>query len=185
MKSKYTLKLITIGIISLIFFLVGATSCNQCHNKNMGEENTDVSSDSVFLAETAASNLIEIKITQLAQEKTSNDSIKDFAKMLERDHTNLYNDLQTLAKVKSIIIPTSVISENMKMYDEMKEKDEPEFDEGFCEMMVNKHKKSIAKFEKTAKESNDLDIRNFAISALPTLRNHLAMALRYQERYRN
>jgi putative membrane protein len=47
-------------------------------------------------------------------------------------------------------------------------------------MMVSDHKEDVAEFEKEAKSGKDADVKAFAAKTLPTLKEHLEMALKAQ-----
>ena len=42
--------------------------------------------------------------------------------------------------------------------------------------MVEDHKKDVAEFQKAANTAKDSDVKNFATTTLPTLKEHLDMA---------
>lgn len=56
-----------------------------------------------------------------------------------------------------------------------------DFDKDFANMILDGHKDAISKFEKTANDSHDSEIRSWATSMLPTLRTHLDHAITCQK----
>lgn len=52
----------------------------------------------------------------------------------------------------------------------------PGFDREYTKHMVDDHRKTVADFEKQAKSGKDADVKKWAESKLPTLREHLKMA---------
>ena len=59
-----------------------------------------------------------------------------------------------------------------KYYKDLNDKSGNEFDKAYIEMMVNDHKNAIKIFEKASTDSDDYDIKTWALNTLPTLRVH-------------
>jgi putative membrane protein len=166
--------------------LVAFASCNESRREQDRDSNevaeeandkkfedNDMEKDADFVADAVAANLAEIKMAQLAQQKSSNPEVKDIARMLEKDHTMVLGELKSLAQQKAITIPTDAKDDAKdklkKLSDEKSVKD---FDKKWLDQMDENHKKSIDKFEKRADKGTDPDIKAFASKTLPHLRMH-------------
>lgn len=132
--------------------------------------------DAQFLIDVAEINLEEIKMGQLAQQNSSSNSIKEMGKMMEDAHTKSYNDLTVLAQDKIVTIPTTMNENGNAYYEKMREKKGADFDKEYNEIMIADHKRAIELFERTAQESRDEDVRQFATKTLPVLQSHLNSA---------
>jgi putative membrane protein len=56
------------------------------------------------------------------------------------------------------------------------------FDKEYVKMMLKDHRKDVAAFEKEAGGGMDADLKAFAASTLPTLREHLQMIQRINDK---
>jgi putative membrane protein len=137
---------------------------------------TNKEKDAKFLVDVAEINLEEIQLGQLAQQKSTMADVKELGKMMETSHQKCMKDLETLAKKKSITIPTSLTDNGKDAYKKLNELSGTSFDKEYCDMMVKGHKDAIAEFEKVSKDSGDADIKQFALATLPELKKHLEHA---------
>lgn len=174
---------------SLILLLVLAAM--SCKNENKPAEMEEVAQeengsksdgiknaedDAQYLVEAAATDLQEIEIGKLAQQKSSDQDVKAFGKMLEEDHMKSSAEVKKLAQIKSISLPGTLTKDGQKMYEELDEKTGLDFDRKFAEMMVDGHQKAIDKMSKAAEGASDEEIRAWASSKIPTLTGHLEHA---------
>jgi putative membrane protein len=171
-----TLLLIAVGTATVI----GTSSFS--HVRKGHEPVATVKTDAQFLARAAEINLEEIQSGQLAQQKSTTSVVKDVGSMMEKAHTQLLKELTALANKRGISIPTSVKSEGMEEYKELKNKSAKRFDEEYCEMTIKGHRKAIELFEEVAEDSKDSEIKDWAVATLPTLRMHLANAKACKEK---
>jgi len=126
-----------------------------------------------FVNKAATGGMEEVELGNLAQQKATNQRLKDFGKMMVDDHTKANDELKTLAAKKSIDVPTAVTDDQRKDIDKLSKKSGADFDKAYENMMVDDHKKDIDEFKKAENKVNDNDIKNFAINTLPTLEKHL------------
>lgn len=134
--------------------------------------------DAMFLMEAAAMQLEEISLGKLAQQKGNSSHVKDLGKMMEADHTKTFAELSTLAKSKSIAIPTSITEDSKEVFRELNEENGNDFGKAYSELMVEHHEDAIELFTNTAKDSQDSDISTWAASKVAGLKTHLQHAER-------
>lgn len=182
MKNNTTLKTFTLGVTAIAMTVMLATSCsnNEKHDDNKmameinGQKSTTVSEmDAQFLKEVQEINQEEIMLGQLAQSNAISEETKDLGKMMEESHTRFENELNDLVTKKSVVL-LAVSTENaMDAQKKLNSKTGIDFDKKYCDMMVDGHKKAYERFEKASTECNDADVKAFAMSILPQLREHL------------
>lgn len=170
-----------LGFLGLSLFFINACGSNNADDpkeiaEDQNEEKFDdrkAEKDADFLVEAAAINLEEIKLGELAQQKSTNADVKALGKMMVTEHTASLKDLKGLAATKNITIPGVLTEDGQDAYDDLNEETGKDFDKEYCNMMVKGHKSAIRKFEKASSNAEDPDIRNWASSMLPSLRTHL------------
>jgi putative membrane protein len=136
--------------------------------------------DQQFVDKAARISLEEIKLGELAQQKSAVSEVKELGKMMEEGHRQSLDGLKALAERKSIILPSTPPQSAYEAYKNLKGKLEADFDKAYCEMMVSGHKGAIELFEKASRDSNDIQIREWAAATLPVLRVHLDHAVTCQ-----
>lgn len=142
-------------------------------NNNTTTSGTIAEKDAQFLMDAAASNMAEIKMGQLAQQKGNAQDVKDIGKMLETDHSAALSDIRNLASGRSVTLPAEEKEEAKSHYNDLNAKTGKEFDKDWCGHMIDAHQKSISKFEDAANNATDNDVKTFAANTLPKLRTHL------------
>lgn len=178
-------------IIAGSLIIMGAVACN--NNPNNGNDNTESNSrmehqqmadrkdDSTFMAKANNINMEEIKLGNLAKDKSSNESVDQLADMIVADHTQNNQNLSGLASKKSIRMTSTLSDDAQDAYNKLNDLSGTDFDNEYADMMVKGHKKAISLFEKDSADINDSDIREYAVNTLPKLRAHLSKAQACQE----
>jgi putative membrane protein len=163
-----------------------STTSNTSTDVNPGTSTTSVVTDEKskeFLTKAANSGMAEVQLAKMAQQKATIDAVKNFAAMLEKDHTAVGEQVKTFAGQRNVTLPTTPSDDKQKMVTDMEKKTGKDFDREFISMMVKSHNDGISLFEDTRANASDVDVKNFADKTLPTLRMHLDSAKAIQKRY--
>ena len=186
---------------SLVVFCFALMACNNTDDTTETTTSSNTSTDatsttassttgvvtdeksSEFLKKVTNGGMAEIQLAKLAQQKATIDAVKNFASMLERDHTAVNNQVSTFAGQRNVALPTAPSDDKQKMYTDMEKMTGKAFDKEYISMMVKAHNDGIALFEDTKSNATDVDVKNFADKTLPTLRMHLDSAKAIQKRY--
>lgn len=165
-------------------------SCNNNNNKN-SEDSIDSAKEvndttlvhaeetiSDFMIEAASNGMKEVELAKIAEQKSSNQRVKAFAKLMVTEHTKTNTELQTLAQAKNVTLPGMMGDKDLKIFDELRAKSDAEFDKDYMNEMVDGHQNMVNKFKKRAKEEDkrDSEISAFAQKTLPHLQMHLDSA---------
>jgi putative membrane protein len=135
-----------------------------------------------FMMKAAEGDLSGIEMARLALQKSSNKDVRDYANMIQSDHTSALEDLTDLMKDKNVSQPGSVPPDVKKDIDRMNGLIGPEFDREFINRMVEDHKKTIEMFQERAAVVQDRDVKKYAEDLLPKLEMHLEKAQRLQSK---
>jgi putative membrane protein len=131
--------------------------------------------DHKFVMEAAVGGMEEVQLGQLAAQKASDPSVKNFGQHMVDDHSKANSQLMQIASQKGITPPTTLPADKQKDMDKLNGLSGAAFDKAYIDMMVKDHKKDVAEFQKQAKNGKDADLKSFAASTLPTLQDHLKM----------
>jgi putative membrane protein len=103
--------------------------------------------------------------------------------MIETDHNRIINELKNYASKNGFAVPTEETREDKDDINKLAEiNDANEFDEKWCKMLKNKHESTINKFETRLDNTEDLELKNWITSTLPTLQRHLDEVSQNKER---
>ena len=162
-----------------------STGTNTVTDANVSTTNTVVTDEksSEFLKKVTNAGMAEIQLAKLAQQKATIDAVKNFAAMLERDHTSVNQQVKNFADQRNVALPAAISDDKQKMYTDMEKMTGKAFDKDYISMMVKAHNDGISLFEDTRSNASDIDVKNFADKTLPTLRMHLDSAKAIQKRY--
>ncbi|MEX2234403.1 MAG: DUF4142 domain-containing protein [Cyclobacteriaceae bacterium] len=180
MKSIYHILAIA---ASLAFFACNEsgrgnnTNLNEERNEAAAESNTDkfageTQKDADFVYEVVASNYGEIKLAELANQRSRTPEVKKIAQALQTDHTVSLNELKTLAQAKAISVPVEEPDASKRKMDNIADESGEEFDEEWCKEMIDMHDHNIERFEKRLDDTEDPELKAFIAKTLPVLKGH-------------
>ncbi len=132
--------------------------------------------DNTFVTKAAQGGMAEVELGKLAQQRASNEAVKDFGKRMETDHSKANEQLKTIAVNKGITVPTTLNAKDQATMDKLSKLNGAAFDRAYMEDMVKDHRMDIAEFQKEANSGDDRDVKAFASTTLPTLQDHLKVA---------
>jgi len=133
--------------------------------------------DSAFITEAVAGGLFEVEMGKVALQKASNEEVKKFAQRMVDDHSKAVDELMQLAAAKGMSVPKEMKKMHRDTIDKLSKSSGAAFDKGYMDEMVKDHVKDVAAFRKEAKEGKDPEVKAWASKTLPTLEDHLKMAL--------
>ena len=131
--------------------------------------------DADFVRMSATGGMAEVVAGKEASH-SANAMVKDFGQKMVQDHTNLGQELASVAKTKGVEMPTELAADDATEIKKMNGMNGTAFDSAYLKSQVLAHQKAIALFQKEAEEGTDADLKVLAQGALPKLREHLATA---------
>jgi len=131
---------------------------------------------SSFLTDTIETNNDEIKLGQLAADKASAKTVRDYGAMLVSDHTAANAAASQLATSMAVAVPSATTPEADAEYAKLQGLKGADFDKEFLMHMADGHAKAIDKFNQEAASTDPAPVTDFAKQTLPTLQKHLDTA---------
>lgn len=128
-----------------------------------------------FIQQAGVGGMMEVEAANLILQKSKNNEVKAFAKMMVTDHTKANAALQKLATNKGLQLPATFPAEQQKHLDALREFSDKGLDRQYMEMMVSDHIKTLELFRKAA-QFKDPDIKAFAANTIPVLEGHYKAA---------
>ena len=137
--------------------------------------------DADFAKKVAAGGAAEVELASMAEQKATSPDVKNLASRLHTDHMKANDELMKIAKQKGWDLPTTPTAEQKATKDKLEKLSGAEFDKEFTATMVRNHRANIPNFQREADKGADPDVKNFASMVLPTLKEHLDMAVKTQQ----
>ena len=134
-------------------------------------------STKTFVKKAGMTNLFEIKAGEIAQQKSNNNDVRDYAKMIVEDHQKAQDELKAAAKdVNGASVPTSLDQKHSTMIKQLQAASGAKFLKTFKDQQVKGHKEGVKLFQDYGQGAANEELKQFAQSTLPDLKKHLQHA---------
>jgi len=131
------------------------------------------SSDTSFYRNIAQGGMAEVDLGKLAEQKSTDPKVKDFAEMMVKDHSAANEKLESLASAKHIALPRTLDTSHEATKTRLEGMSGNNFDKSYVESQLKAHEKTVSLLEKEISSGQDADAKAFAQSVLPTVQHHL------------
>ncbi|MFN8336106.1 MAG: DUF4142 domain-containing protein [Cyclobacteriaceae bacterium] len=181
MKHINYYKLLVIPLIILIALLTSLCTPreSQVDSKEVADEKNlekfttrEARQDAKTVTSAVAYSLAEIRLADLAIEKTRDEELKNIALHLKNDYAMLLADLRTYAGERVITIPSTEENSVRAKADKLRN-EAIDFNKKWCEEVLELHKDAIANLEDAKDKASDADLRAWANNTLPRVRRNL------------
>jgi putative membrane protein len=132
--------------------------------------------DADFVRRASSAGLTEVALGKLAAEQASSDSVKKFAARMVEDHSKSNEALGKLAGGKGLQLAVAPEPAQQQEIERLKELDGAKFDRAYSDAMVKDHKLATGLYQLEAEKGEDPEIRDWAKSQLPVLKEHEKLA---------
>ncbi len=154
------------GLLSMAAVMTFATAGNAAALPSPGN----------FLSEAIRDGRAEIELCNMALEKSQRPEVKEFARHMIQEQSDLNSKMEALAKRKGVPLPQGVSMTQKGRYELLSQTPQARFDKAFMDQNVSDHKVDVSNFSEAANEATDADIKGLAQETLPTLEKHLRIA---------
>jgi len=138
--------------------------------------NAQSDDDKKFLANAAQSDVNEIKLSQLAEQKATDPAVKAFAQKMVAEHNKMSMSMQPFAASWEVTPPTDMDADHQKEYDKLNGLSGADFDKEYIDQMVSDHANALDAFTTEAKDTKDAKFRAAVIQGKTMVAAHKNMA---------
>jgi putative membrane protein len=132
--------------------------------------------DGDFVRDSFSNAQVEIAMSKVALEKSTNPSTKKLAKTIIKEHGSANEKLRALASTRKFEIPTALDKAQMQQLEQLKASDKKNFDALYRQHLQQTHVESIQLFDGVAKNPRaDAELRVFASQRLPLYKKQQQM----------
>ena len=129
--------------------------------------------DRTFAEKAASGGMAEVKMGQLAVDKGTTPTVKQFGQKMVDDHSKANDELKTVAAQKSLNLPTDVDSKQKATYDKLAKLSGADFDKAYMDAMVKDHDEDVREFKKaTTTAGLDPEVKAWAEKTLTVIEQH-------------
>lgn len=159
MKKYLNWTVVILGIITFMSF---------------GQQNAEQD----FVSKAIMANQYEIALARQAAERSSNESIKAYARMLAEDHQKVSSELQKYAESKGWTVSMELGSTHKDLLGTLKGTGNSGYDQAFRDAAIASHEEAIAMYEEahSNKAITDESLKTWIADTLPSLKAHLGQA---------
>ena len=112
--------------------------------------------------------------SKLALDHAQSGDVKTFAQRMIDDHTKADGDLKAAVQSAGIIVPADLDQAHKDKLDQLQAAN-TDFDRQYVDMQVSAHDDAVNLFQGFADSGDNPDVKQFAESTLPTLKDHQKM----------
>ncbi len=125
----------------------------------------------------AMANMSEIEAGKMAQAKSQNEQVKNFAQQMIDDHTKAMTEVQQLAQAKGVTLPTELDRTHKAKANKLAGLSGDAFDRAYmAQAGVADHKKNHELLKQAQTRARDPDLKALAARLTPTVDQHLNSA---------
>ncbi len=137
-----------------------------------------------FARTAAMSDLYEMEASRLAEQRSQNAQVKQFAQHMLRDHQKTTNELKGLLPqiqgVSASQLPTSLDQQHQALVQQLQGAQGAQLDRLFAQQQIQAHQTAVELFRAYAQSGDNAQLKQWASQTLPSLEEHLRQAQQLQ-----
>ena len=137
-----------------------------------------------FARTAAMSDLYEMEASRLAEQRSQNAQVKQFAQHMLRDHQKTTNELKGLLPqiqgVSASQLPTSLDQQHQALVQQLQGAQGAQLDRLFAQQQIQAHQTAVELFRAYAQSGDNAQLKQWAAQTLPSLEEHLRQAQQLQ-----
>jgi putative membrane protein len=156
----------------------GGAGMNQQQMNNMqGAENPNMPAamDKAFVKKALQGSMAEVKMGQIAVEKSSDDQVKQFGQRMVDDHTKMIDQMKPVAQQVGVSIPDGPSKKDTETATKMQALSGKDFDDAYIKDMVKDHKADDKEFKQEITNGQIPAVKDAAKQGDQVIEQHLQL----------
>jgi putative membrane protein len=129
--------------------------------------------DKRFLGQVTQASLLNIEMGKLAQAKSSNEAIKEFARKMIADHERGLSIFKKVADRDGVTVDTQLDSKHKERLDKLAKLSGAEFDRAYVKDQVKAYQRMVSYYQSEADNATESVATKMAANMLPAVQKHL------------
>ena len=136
---------------------------------------TSESGDKAFVKKALEGGNAEVKLGQLAEQKSQSEDVKQFGQKMVNDHTQLGDQMKPIAQQLKVSVPTGIPAKDQMLYSKLEKLSGSEFDREYIKAMLKDHQEDLKEFKKEASTGKNPEVKQAAQQGSTVISQHLSM----------
>ncbi|HEX8333783.1 MAG TPA: DUF4142 domain-containing protein [Segetibacter sp.] len=132
--------------------------------------------DRTFMLRASVSNTAEIDAANLALNKSTNTAVRNYAQHMITEHTTAQTDLKSLGTSVGFMVNDTLDPVHMTIRTHLASLSGNQFDSAYMHSQINDHEVTMLNFRNEQSNGQHREVRNYADTYLPHLREHTERA---------
>lgn len=130
-----------------------------------------------FVRAATSSNLLEIRSSELALDRSENNDVSGFAQQMIEDHRRVGDQMRSVLNAQAQTSDDQALTAlHAQKLSELENADSATFDAQYMRLQTEAHREAVDLFSQYAGSGSHPELRAFASQTLPSLQTHLEMA---------
>lgn len=129
--------------------------------------------DKAFVKKAAEGGMTEVRLGQLAQQKSNSPDVKEFAQKMVNDHTQLNEQMHPIAQQMGVSTSDEMSTKDKKEISRLENLSGQEFDHAYIKYMIKDHKKDLSEFKNEASRTQNTQLKEAAEHGAQVIQAHL------------
>ena len=138
--------------------------------------------DKQFLMTASQSDYTEMTFSKLAEQKSTNASVKAYAQKMITDHTKLEADMKPFADQMGVTPVTTLDATHQQLYDQMSSLSGTDFDKAYMSAMDTDHHASLDAFKAEEASTTNASLKPVVKKGEKVVAQHTEMADKMSKR---
>lgn len=139
---------------------------------NTGQADFQKMADQSFVRKTMENDGAQIRLSELAEQKSSSADVKQFSEQMVKVHTDLDSQLQPAAKQLDVDQPKGQSKKEKKELERLQALSGQDFDSAYLQDINHEQQQSLKQFNDEAKNNNGGPLQQIATQDAPILTQH-------------
>ncbi|WP_287292583.1 DUF4142 domain-containing protein [Mesorhizobium sp.] len=129
-----------------------------------------------FATMAASSDLLDIRSSELAMQKSQTAAVQEFAQMMINDHTKASKDLMAAAQKDGVTVPAAMTEKHASQVEALNTTDNEAFDAAYIDAQVAAHQEALALMTSYAESGDAAALKAHAQKSAPIVQKHFEHA---------
>jgi putative membrane protein len=138
--------------------------------------------DALFAAEAASTSMMEVQLSQAAEEMAVSPEVKELAQEMEQANQQMLNELQEIASQNNFVLPSTISNRHHDIYQEVTSKSGIAFDLAYVSRLAREHDELVERYEDIARNGKVMALKQYASKQLPLLSEQQQMVEELQDK---
>src|SRR5437868_12431007 len=131
--------------------------------------------DKKFMRSVTESGIGDVKLAQLALQKSSSPSVKELAQRMLDDHTAINKDMADVADEAGVMLPKKMSKQDQEEYEKLSTLSGKDFDTEYVTYIARAHYQDLHAFHREASAAAMPSLETEVLKAMRTMHEHLKL----------